>query len=163
MVPTVNDQGYFLVGPRRRGVQLRQRALPGVAARARRSIPAAPITGIVAADTDRGYFLVGRDGGVYAFGTVPFLGSLPGQGVKVDDIVGIAATPSGNGYWVVSSTGTVYAFGPAQKLGTATGHGAPVTAIAGTPTGGGYWVAAANGAVRTFGKATAFGTLPAER
>ena len=90
---------------------------PGITSR-----PTQPITGIVAADTDRGYFLVGRDGGVFAFGTVPFLGSLPGQGHPVNNIIGIAATPSGNGYWLVSATGTVYGFGAAQGLGHSQGH-----------------------------------------
>ena len=42
--------------------------------------PTQPIAGIVPADTDGGYFLVGKDGGVFAFGNCPFLGSLPGSG-----------------------------------------------------------------------------------
>jgi len=36
-----------------------------------------------------GYWLVGKDGGVFAFGDAPFVGSLPGLGVSVDDITGM--------------------------------------------------------------------------
>ena len=107
----------------------------------------------MAANADKGYFLVGKDGGVFAFGTVPFLGSLPGKGISVDNIIGIASTPSGNGYWLVSATGTVYGFGAAQTLGTAKGSSSPVSAIAGTPTGGGYWITTQNGTVYAFGNA----------
>ena len=145
---------------RRRCVRLRHSAVLGVLAR-QGCRPTSSITGIVAADTDKGYFLVGKDGGVFAFGTVPFLGSLPGKGISVDNIIGIASTPSGNGYWVVSATGTVYGFGAAQHLGTAKGTSSPVSAIAGTPTGGGYWITTQNGTVYTFGNAKGFGTLPA--
>lgn len=38
-----------------------------------------------------GYWLVGRDGGVYAFGGAPFDGSLPGAGVVTSGVVGMAA------------------------------------------------------------------------
>ena len=123
--------------------------------------PAHPITGIVPTGTDGGYFLVGKDGGVYAFGNAPFLGSLPGSGVHTDNVIGIAATPSGNGYWLVRATGTVYAFGAAKQLGSATGTNSPVSAIAGTPTGGGYWIVTQNGSIDGFGNAGYFGSLPA--
>ena len=58
------------------------------------------------------------DGGVYAFGTVPFLGSLPALGTHVDDIVGIASTPNGGGYWEVASDGGLFAFGNAGFVGS---------------------------------------------
>ena len=58
------------------------------------------IRGIVPTRDNRGYFLVGRDGGVFAFGDAPFLGSLPGEGIHISDVTGIAATPSDQGYWV---------------------------------------------------------------
>ena len=50
------------------------------------------IVGIVPTATDAGYFLVGSDGGVFAFGDAPFENSLPGLGVHVHDIVGIVPT-----------------------------------------------------------------------
>jgi len=159
MVPTVTDTGYFLVAADGGVFAFTAPflgSLPGL-----KVTPAQPITGIVAANTDKGYFLVGRDGGVFAFGTVPFLGSLPGDGISVDNIIGIASTPSGNGYWLVSSTGTVYGFGSAKSLGTAKGTASAVSAIAGTPTGGGYWITTENGTVYPFGVAKSFSTLPA--
>jgi hypothetical protein len=162
MVPTVTDSGYFLVA-QDGGVFAFTApflgSLPGIGV-----TPAVPIVGMAAADTGRGYFLVGQDGGVFAFGpagTVTFLGSVPGRGIRVDNIIGMAATPSGNGYWLVSSTGTVYAFGAAQgNLGTAKGTPSPVSAIAGTATGGGYWITAQNGAVYAYGNARYQGSLP---
>jgi hypothetical protein len=36
------------------------------------------------------YFLVGKDGGAYAFGDAHILGSVPGLGDYVNDVVGIA-------------------------------------------------------------------------
>ena len=43
------------------------------------------IKGIVPTTDNRGYFLVGQDGGVFAFGDAGFLGSLPGAGIHIDD------------------------------------------------------------------------------
>jgi hypothetical protein len=147
MVPTVSDNGYFLVGQDGGvfafGTAPFLGSLPGI-----KITPNLPIVGIVAANTDRGYFLVGADGGVYAFGTVPFLGSLPGKGISVANVIGIAATPSGNGYWVVQATGKVSSFGTAQAF-TTTATTSPVTAIAGTPTGGGYWLVTASRQARS--------------
>ena len=51
----------------------------------------APITGIVATADDRGYWLVGKDGGVFAFGDAAFAGSL-GAGSLSSAVVGIDAT-----------------------------------------------------------------------
>ena len=69
------------------------------------------IVGIVATPGGDGYFLVGKDGGVFTILAAPFLGSLPGNGISVNDITGIAATPSGLGYYVVGADGAVYPFG----------------------------------------------------
>jgi hypothetical protein len=40
-----------------------------------------------------GYFLVGKDGGVFAFGDATSQGSLPGLGVAVNNVIG--AVPTG--------------------------------------------------------------------
>lgn len=68
-----------------------------------------------------GYWLVGKDGGVFALGAAHYYGSLPQEGVDVHDIVGIVTTPSGNGYWLFGADGSVYPFGDARRVGDARG------------------------------------------
>jgi hypothetical protein len=76
------------------------------------------IIGLTATQTGRGYWLVGSDGGVFAFGDARFYGSLPGNGVRVANIVAMAATKSGLGYWLIGSQGEVFAFGDAPFHGS---------------------------------------------
>ncbi|MGH9115375.1 MAG: hypothetical protein ACRDWW_06040 [Acidimicrobiales bacterium] len=38
-----------------------------------------PIVGAAATSSGRGYWLVARDGGIFTFGSAPFLGSTGGQ------------------------------------------------------------------------------------
>lgn len=84
---------------------------------------AAPITaGVLDHSVSGAYWLVGADGGVFAFGGAPYLGSLPGLGVKpVAPVVGIVPTPHDNGYWLVGADGGVFAFGSAPFYGSAVG------------------------------------------
>ena len=53
----------------------------------------APIVGIVAAPDGKGYWLVAKDGGVFAFGSARFYDSLPGVPMPSQSIVGMAAVP----------------------------------------------------------------------
>lgn len=55
-----------------------------------------PVVGIAADNTGWGYWLVGADGGVFAFGGATFLGST-GSGGLAQSVVGIAARPEGYG------------------------------------------------------------------
>jgi hypothetical protein len=103
-----------------------------------------------------GYWVVGRDGGVFAYG-VPYYGSLPGRHVHVVDIVGAAATPDGRGYWLTGANGAVYAFGDARSLGSPAAT-KDVVAIAAAPSGTGYWLATAGGAVFSYGSARFHGS-----
>ena len=48
--------------------------------------------GLVPTADDRGYWLIGSDGGIFTFGDAPFVGSLPGLGLRVSDIVGAVPT-----------------------------------------------------------------------
>src|SRR5450759_4280305 len=77
--------------------------------------PAPPAA--AAAVSSSGYDLVGSDGGVFVFApqgtTSGFYGSLPGQGVHVNNIVGMVATADDHGYFLVGSDGGVFAFGDA--------------------------------------------------
>jgi len=110
-----------------------------------------------------GYTMVGSDGGVFSFGTVPFEGSLPGLGVHVNNVVGIVPTTDGHGYWMVGSDGGVFAFGNAGFVGSLPGLAVKVNdikAFVPTPDGKGYWMVGADGGVFAFGNAGFVGSLP---
>jgi ELWxxDGT repeat protein len=105
---------------------------------------------------DLGYWLVGEDGGVFSFGSAPFLGSMGGTRLA-SPIVGIV--PRGRGYWLVGADGGVFAFGDAPFFGSLGGRrlNAPITGL--TPSAAGYWLVAADGGVFTFGDARFHGSL----
>jgi hypothetical protein len=73
----------------------------------------------------QGYALVASDGGVFAYGTQNFFGSVPGSlkpGQSLNaPIVGIAVTHSGKGYWEVGADGGVFTYGDAPFLGSMAG------------------------------------------
>jgi hypothetical protein len=119
----------------------------------------APISGIASAPGSYGYALCAQDGGVFCFGSVPFVNSLPGQGiVPPAPIVAIALTATGNGYWLLDALGQVYTFGDGQYYGNATlVEGSTATSIARSPTGNGYLILSNNGDVYTFGDAQYYG------
>ncbi|HEV7534962.1 MAG TPA: hypothetical protein VGP90_04955, partial [Acidimicrobiia bacterium] len=110
-----------------------------------------------------GYWMLGNDGKVYAFGAARTLGdpsaALP-PGAKA---VHIEPTPSANGYWIVDDAGAVYAYGDAAAAGGVTpaqlGSGEKVTSLSPTPSGRGYWIFTTQGRVFTFGDAKGFGDL----
>ncbi|MGH2685774.1 MAG: CAP domain-containing protein, partial [Actinomycetota bacterium] len=106
-----------------------------------------------------GYWLAGRDGGVFSFGDARFYGSMGNRDLN-QPIVTMAATPTGRGYWLVASDGGVFAFGDAGFYGS-TGNirlNQHIADMAATPTGGGYWMVAADGGMFTFGDASFFGS-----
>jgi len=122
----------------------------------------APVVGVAATPDDRGYWLVGADGGVYSFGDAGYDGSLGGVALT-GPIVGMAATPDGGGYWLVAADGGVFTFGDAAFAGSLgqTALGAPVVGMAATPDGRGYWLVGADGGVYSFGDAAFVGSLGA--
>ena len=71
------------------------------------------------------------DGGLFAFGSAQFYGSMGGQPLNAP-IVGMAATPTGGGYWEVASDGGLFAFGSAQFYGSMGGQplNAPIVGMA---------------------------------
>ncbi|MGH2928252.1 MAG: hypothetical protein ACRDL8_08620, partial [Solirubrobacteraceae bacterium] len=84
-------------------------SLPG------RHVHVTDVVGIAATADAGGYWLVGANGGVSAFGDARFRGSLPGRHVHVTDVVGIAATADAGGYWLVGRNGGVFVFGDAPS------------------------------------------------
>ena len=102
-----------------------------------------------------GYWLLGKDGGVFAFGDAKFFGPNRNQG---NDIAGMAATASGNGYWTVDDDGDVFAYGDAIDYGSRPGPEIDdIVGFAPRTQGDGYWMVAKNGAVHQFGAAGYFG------
>lgn len=79
-----------------------------------------PAVAIMPTRTGDGYFIVAADGGVFAYGSAQFRGSLGGSHINAP-IVGAALTPSGNGYWLLGADGGVFNFGDAGFHGTPAG------------------------------------------
>ena len=57
-----------------------------------------------------GYWLVASDGGVFAFGAAPFLGSTGATRLN-RPVVGLTADPAGRGYRMVAADGGIFSFG----------------------------------------------------
>jgi hypothetical protein len=128
--------------------------------------PSAPLSSVMvgmAADPvagTQGYWLASADGGVFAYGSAAFYGSLGSLGLQ-GPIVGIAATPDGLGYWLVALDGGVFAFGDAAFYGSMGGTplNQPVVGMASTPDGKGYWLVASDGGIFAFGDAAFMGSM----
>jgi hypothetical protein len=83
-----------------------------------RLAPDVAVVGGAAASDGKGYWEVGADGGIFAFGDAKPYGSVVGKHLR-GVIVGLASTPDGKGYWEVGADGGIFAFGDA------TYHGSP--------------------------------------
>jgi hypothetical protein len=114
--------------------------------------------------SDRGYWMVGSDGGVFAFGDTDFLGST-GDVPLNSPVVGMAPTVKGNGYWLVAADGGIFTFGDAAFLGSTGGVklNRPIVGMASNPAGNGYWLVASDGGIFSFGDAPFFGSTGAVR
>jgi hypothetical protein len=129
--------------------------------------PRAEGTGGDRAHPRTGYWMLGRDGAVHAFGGAELHGSAYGRLARGRTTVDLEPTPSGNGYWIVDDVGTVRAYGDAVSLGSLPAGwlkaGEAVTTISATPTGAGYRIATNTGRVQAFGDAAFLGDLAALR
>ena len=123
----------------------------------------APVGGAaaVAAPTGPGYWLEAGDGGVFAFGSAPFLGSATQQ--CTFQCWGIGATADAHGYWIVDNYPVtdptqirLYGFGSAVDLQMPNPDGGPL-AVASTPSSKGGWILLSDGTVVPFGDAQWFG------
>ena len=113
----------------------------------------APIVGMVPSADGGGYFMVGSDGGVFAFGDARFAGSCPQIGGCDAPAVAVMPDATGNGYWVVTSVGSVYSFGDAPYYGAPGAQSVAATYAVRTPDGKGYWILFSNGVVAGYGDA----------
>lgn len=104
-----------------------------------------------------GYWLAGRTGTVFGFGTGDY-GSLEG-GYAQAPLEAMEPTASGNGYWLLSRAGRVRAFGDARYKGSKTDGRSPLVDMAGLPDGRGYWLVSRGGRVYSFGQAGGHGGL----
>jgi hypothetical protein len=88
---------------------------------------------MAAAPGGSGYWLVGQNGAVFAYGSAPYEGGANSlSGGPGTAIVGMAAAPGGSGYWLVGQNGAVFAYGSAPYEGGANSlSGGPGTAIVG--------------------------------
>ena len=103
-----------------------------------------------------GYWALGSDGKVGAFGGLGSFGDASGKGVAAD----IVATASGAGYWVLLANGGIYPFGDAGYASSPKKAGIGGTAIrmAARPQGDGYWVLMSDNTVHAFGAAPKLGS-----
>jgi hypothetical protein len=118
----------------------------------------APIVGMVPSSDGGGYFMVGSDGGVFAFGDAKFEGSCPSIGGCSGAAVTVMPDATGNGYWLVTATGHIYTFGDAAYYGAPGPQSVPVTSAVRTADGKGYWILFSNGVITGYGDAGNFGS-----
>jgi len=119
-----------------------------------------PVIDMITTPDGSGYWMLGLDGGIFAYGSADFHGSMGGQPLNAP-IVGMAPSGDGQGYWLVGSDGGIFAFGDATFHGSMGGRAlnAPIVAMAYDPNGnGGYWLVASDGGLFGFGKVGYFGS-----
>jgi hypothetical protein len=127
----------------------------------------------ITTQTDHGYWLVGSDGGIFAFGSAQFHGSTGALRLQ-RPAVGMTPTLDRGGYWLVGSDGGVFAFGDAGFYGSLPGLGlapagtsgsapklsAPIVGMVPSSDGDGYFMVASDGGVFAFGDAHFAGSCP---
>ena len=92
-----------------------------------------------------GYYSLGEDGGIFAFGDAAFYGST--GNLKLNKpVVAMAAQPNGGGYRFVASDGGVFSYGNASFYGSMGGKplNKPIVGMATTASGNGYWLVASD-------------------
>ena len=109
------------------------------------------VVGFAANNGGRGFWVLTRQGRVFALDGAPDLGSVAADGEELVDLVG---HPGAAGYWVLSASGRVRAFGAAREHGSRRGR---AVGMAPHRSGAGYWIAAPGGRVWAFGAAVHHG------
>ena len=110
-----------------------------------------------------GYWALGADGKIFAFGdaTQAMFGDPSGLIPSGAKAVHMEPTPTGRGYWITDDRGNVYPFGDATRLGGVTTllAGERASSLSRTSSGAGYWVFTSKGRVFTFGDAIKYDDL----
>jgi sugar lactone lactonase YvrE len=105
-----------------------------------------------------GYWMLGAEGRVYAFGDARTLGDASTSLAPGTKAVHIEPTPTAAGYWILDNGGGVHAYGDAAALGNlpAAGlkKGEKATSLSATPSGRGYRIFTNRGRAVPFGDAT---------
>jgi len=122
--------------------------------------------------SQRGYWLVGSDGGIFSFGQAQFYGSTGSLHLQ-RPVVGIVPTADHGGYWLDASDGGVFAYGDTQFYGSIPGLGlhpagsglpnslnAPIVGMVPSIDDNGYFMVASDGGVFAFGDAHFAGSCP---
>jgi ribosomal protein L24E len=124
------------------------------------TIPFRPIV-TTPVESNQGFWLLGRDGGIFSFGTAGFYGSI-GNIPLQKQIVSMATKPDSSGYWFVGSDGSIYAYKAPFWGSTANVRlNRPIVGMAATPSGQGYWMVASDGGIFAFGDAKFYGSTGA--
>jgi hypothetical protein len=111
----------------------------------------APIVAIAVDPVTGGYWLLGADGGVFAY-HAPFFGSTGNEHLNAP-AVGLEATADGRGYRFVASDGGIFDFGfGVHFYGSEGGQhlNQPIVGMADDPVTGGYWLVASDGGIFAF-------------
>jgi D-alanyl-D-alanine carboxypeptidase len=111
------------------------------------------LTAFAANNAGEGFWVLTKEGEVFALGGAPDLGTPTRQ----RPLVAMASHPTRAGFWVLDKRGGVQAFGAAKTYGSATVRRAVGMAV--PRSGRGYWIATTTGKVASFGKAKHFGDL----
>jgi hypothetical protein len=121
----------------------------------------APIVDMAQVPFGEGYWLLGLDGGVFAYGPdANALGSTGGMALNAPVIAMSPRSP--DGYYLAALDGGVFNYGPdAPFKGSMGGQplNAPVVGIAVDPLHDGYWLVASDGGVFAFGDASYSGSM----
>ena len=126
------------------------------------------------ATNQSGYWMLGSDGAVFAFGGAQHHGdqaavlrtnpSFRGSPNKGHESVDLEPSPSGDGYWILSNAGSIDAFGDARgrvfiDRSPALNPAEEATGIATTPAGDGLWLFTSKGRVLSYGAAGHYGDM----
>jgi hypothetical protein len=160
VTPTTPGQGYYLFGDDGSLAGFGNDEYLNYLGNLSASTLNAPIVGMATTPDGGGNWMVGADGGVFAYGDAPFYGST-GNLTLNSPIVGMARTPDGGGYWFVAADGGIFAYGDAPFSGSLGGRplNQPIVGMASTADGKGYWLVAADGGVFAFGDAAFEGSM----